>query len=179
MKYIKSNIKTISDVELFEIMDKDCDGLINFSDFKKFCIEDLSADLDKKSFNDYQLQRIIQAISLTKNNNLGLADIRELIDKCTKESEFMNFKEKFKETINQNLYKGKPNTEWVNECIEKFALFISERYKNIKEFFESNTVKNSGKFTWEDFESFHAKNYECFDGFNLTRDELLAIGMNY
>ena len=175
MKYIKSNIKTISDVELFEIMDKDCDGLINFSDFKKFCIEDLSADLDKKSFNDYQLQRIIQAISLTKNNNLGLADIRELIDKCTKESEFMNFKEKFKETINQNLYKGKPNTEWVNECIEKFALFISERYKNIEEFFESNTVKNSGKFTWQDFESFHAKNYECFGGFNLTRDELLAI----
>ena len=131
--------------------------------------------MDKKSFNDYQLQRIIQALSLTKNNNLGMADIRELINKCTKESDFINFKEKFKETINQNLYKGKPNTEWVNECIEKFALFISERYKNIEEFFESNTVKNSWKFTWEDFESFHARNYECFDGFNLTRDELLAI----
>ena len=173
--YIKSNIKNISDVELFEIMDKDTDGLINFSDFKKFCIEDLSSNLDKKSFNDYQLQRIIQALSLTKNNNLGMADIRELIDKCTKESEFMNFKEKFKETINQNLYKGKQNTEWVNECIEKFALFISERYKNIEEFFELNTTKNSGKFTWEDFENFHAKNYECFEGFNLTRDEVLAI----
>ena len=173
--YIKSNIKTISDVELFEIMDKDCDGLINFSDFKKFCIENLSSDLDKRSFNDYQLQRIIQALSLTKNNNLGMADIRELIDKCTKESEFMNFKEKFKETINQNLFKGKQNTEWVNECIEKFALFISERYKNIEEFFELNTKKNSGKFTWEDFENFHAKNYECFEGFNLTRDEVLAI----
>ena len=73
-----------------------------------------------------------------------MADIRELIDKCTKESEFMNFKEKFKETINQNLFKGKQNTEWVNECIEKFALFISERYKNIEEFFELNTKKNSG-----------------------------------
>ena len=173
--YIKANIKTISDVELFEIMDKDCDGLIGFSDFKKFCIEDLSSDLDKKSFNDYQLQRIIQALSLTKNNNLGIADIRELINKCTKESEFMNFKEKFKETINQNLFKGKQNTEWVNECIEKFALFISERYKNIEEFFELNTAKNSGKFRWEDFENFHAKNYECFEGFNLTRDEVLAI----
>ena len=173
--YIKTNIKTISDVELFEIIDKDSDGLINFTDFKKFCIEDLSSDLDKSSFNDYQLQRIIQALSLTKNNNLGIADIRELINKCTKESEFMNFKEKFKETINQNLFKGKQNTEWVNECIEKFALFISERYKSIEEFFELNTVKNSGKFTWEDFENFHARNYECFDGFNLTRDEVLAI----
>ena len=174
-KYIKSNIKTISDVELFEIMDKDCDGLINFSDFKRFCIEDLSSDLDKRSFNDYQLQRIFQALSLTKNNNLGMVDIRELINKCTKESEFMNFKEKFKETINQNLFKGKQNTEWVNECIEKFALFISERYKTIEEFFDLNTTKNSGKFTWEDFENFHAKNYECFEGFNLTRDEVLAI----
>ena len=174
-KYIKNNIKNISDVELFEIMDKDTDGLINFSDFKKFCIEDLSDGLDKKSFNDYQLQRIIQALSLTKNNNLGMADIRELINKCSKESEFMNFKEKFKETINQNLFKEKENTEWINECIEKFALFISERYKNIEEFFELNTVKNSGKFTWEDFEHFHAKNYECFEGFNLTRDELLSI----
>lgn len=173
--YIKKNIHTLSDVELFEIMDKDTDGLINFNDFKLFCIQDLDSSLDKKSFNDYQLQRIIQALSLTKNNNLGMADIRELINKCTKESDFINFKEKFKETINQNLYKGKPNTEWINECIEKFALFISERYKDVAEFFELNTAKNSGKFTWEDFENFHLKNYECFEGFNLTRDELLAL----
>ena len=173
--YIKKNIHTLSDVELFEIMDKDTDGLINFNDFKLFCIQDLDSSLDKKSFNDYQLQRIIQALSLTKNNNLGIADIRELINKCTKESDFINFKEKFKETINQNLYKNKPNTEWINECIEKFALFISERYKDIAEFLEINTAKNSGKFTWEDFENFHAKNYECFEGFNLTRDELLAV----
>ena len=173
--YIKKNIKTISDVEFFEIMDKDADGLINFDDFKQFCIQDLDSSLDKKSFNDYQLQRIIQALSLTKNNNLGMADIRELINKCTKESDFINFKEKFKETINQNLYKGKQNTEWINECIEKFALFISERYESVEEFFELNTSKNSGKFTWEDFENFNAKNYECFEGFNLTRDELLAV----
>ena len=173
--YIRKNIHTLSDVELFEIMDKDCDGLVNFDDFKKFCKQDLDSSLDKKSFNDYQIQRIIQALSLTKNNNLGMADIRELINKCTKESDFINFKEKFKETINQNLFKGKPNTDWINECIEKFALFISERYKDIREFFEINTAKNSGKFTWEDFENFNAKNYECFEGFNLTRDELLAI----
>ena len=36
--YIKKNINTLSDVELFEIMDKDTDGLINFNDFKLFCI---------------------------------------------------------------------------------------------------------------------------------------------
>ena len=173
--YIKKNITTLSDVELFEIMDKDTDGLINFNDFKLFCIQDLDSSLDKKSFNDYQLQRIIQALSLTKNNNLGMADIRELINKCTKESDFINFKEKFKETINQNLYKDKPNTEWINECIEKFALFISERYLSIEDFFEKNTAKNSGKFTWEDFENFNFNNYECFEGFNLTRDELLSI----
>ena len=173
--YIKKNITTLSDVELFEVMDKDTDGIINFNDFKKFCIQDLDSSLDKKSFNDYQIQRIIQALSLTKNNNLGMADIRELINKCTKENDFINFKEKFKETINQNLYKDKPNTEWINECIEKFALYISERYANFEEFFEKNTTKNSGKFTWEDFENFNFKNYECFEGFNLTRDELLAI----
>ena len=172
--YIKKNIKTISDVELFEIMDKDSDGVINFKDFKNFCEQNLSANLEQ-NFNDYQLQRIIQTLSLTKNNNLGMADIRELINKCTKESEFMNFKEKFKETINQNLYKDKKNTEWINDCIEKFALFISERYKNIEEFFEKNTIKNSGKFTLNDFEDFHAKHYDCFEGFNLTRDEILAI----
>ena len=108
--YIKKNIKTISDVELFEIMDKDSDGVINFKDFKNFCEQNLSANLEQ-NFNDYQLQRIIQTLSLTKNNNLGMADIRELINKCTKESEFMNFKEKFKETINQNLYKDKKNSK--------------------------------------------------------------------
>ena len=50
-------------------------------------------------------------------------------------------KEKFKETINQNLYKGKPNTEWINECIEKFALFISERYKDEINFIYSHKAE--------------------------------------
>ena len=114
-------------------MDNDNDGIINLDDFKIFCINSLGFSRDE--LNIYKLQRVLQAISLTKNNNIGLADIKELTNKAINKSDFIDLKEKFKETINQNLFKGKENTEWINEIIEKFGMFISERYNSVEEFF--------------------------------------------
>ena len=171
--WVKKNYTTLSDTEMFELIDSDGDGIVELKDFKKFCISQLG--FSSVDMNDYKLQRVMQSISLTKNNNIGIGDIKEMVNKATKDTDFVDFKEKFKETINQNLSKSKENVEWIHDVIEKFGMFISERYPSVDEFFDENTVKNSGKFTIEDFERFHRRNYECFEGFNLTRDEILAV----
>ena len=179
-EWIKVNVTSLSDSEIFNIIDCDCDGKVSLNDLKQFCINELS--FSPQELNDYKLQRVVQSISLTKNNNICFADIKEIINKsCASKDEFVDFKEKFKETINQNLSKVKTsnvndnNVEWVNDIIEKFGMFISERYDSIEMFFNKNTSVNSNKFTIDDFIRFHKTNYECFDGFNLTRDELLAV----
>ena len=172
IKWLRNNVTSLSDSEIFNLMDNDNDGIINLDDFKIFCINNLGFSRDE--LNIYKLQRVLQAISLTKNNNIGLADIKELTNKAINKSDFIDLKEKFKETINQNLFKGKENTEWINEIIEKFGMFISERYNSVEEFFAKN-ASSENKFTFEDFEKFHRENYECFSGFNLTHDEVLAV----
>ena len=120
----------------------------------------------------------MQRISLTKNKNIGLGDIREFISRAIAKNEksyYVDLKETFKETTNQNLYRGKKNTMWISQAIERFGMFISERFDGVEKFYEKYCDNSTGKFKYENFDNFHKTNYECFYGFNLTRDELLAI----
>ncbi|MCQ2816312.1 MAG: HU domain-containing protein [archaeon] len=175
-EFIKKVSVKLSDTEIFSLIDKDADGLINLEDFRIFCLDSLA--IPKGDFNDYQLERVMQSISLTKNKNIGLGDIREFVNKSLSGSiggYYVDLKETFKETANQNLSKKKENTEWNLQIVERFAMFISERFKSIEEFFEKYSDKESGKFKYENFVEFFKSNYECFYGFNLTNDELLAL----
>ena len=166
----------LCDTEIFSIIDRDSDGLISLEDFKFFVIDSLG--ISKNEFNDYKLERVMQRISLTKNKNIGLGDIREFISRAIAKNEksyYVDLKETFKETTNQNLYRGKKNTMWISQAIERFGMFISERFDGVEKFYEKYCDNSTGKFKYENFDNFHKTNYECFYGFNLTRDELLAI----
>ena len=55
----------LSDNEIFQIMDKDCDGLINSSDLIKFIKNNLQ--MGEKEFNLYKIERVMMTLSLTKN----------------------------------------------------------------------------------------------------------------
>jgi hypothetical protein len=88
----------------------------------------------------------------------------------------MNLKEVFKITMNQNLSSLKSNNDWINDVIERFGMFVSEKYDSIELFFDENTEKGTNKFTFNDFMNFHEKNDELFNiGFNLTKDELIQV----
>ena len=167
--------KNLSDNEIFAAMDKDCDGLININDFKKFLIKDLM--IPESELSKARLERVMMSLSLSKNSQIGLNDIREFINLCNENKEHMNLKEVFKITANQNLSEEKKNKEWTNNIIERFGMFISEKYDSIEQFFEeANSEKNSNKLKFEDFLKFHNNNYELFNnGFNLTKDELISI----
>jgi Ca2+-binding EF-hand superfamily protein len=166
----------MNDVEIFSLIDKDSDGLISLEDFKHFVIDTLG--ISKIEFNNYKLERVMQSISLSKNKNIGLGDIREFMNKSLANginSYYVDLKETFKETTNQNLYRGKKNTEWITQAIERLGMYITEKYDGAEKFFEKFADTKLNKFKLEHFINFHENNYECFHGFNLTRDELLAI----
>ena len=166
--------KNLSDNEIFEVLDKDCDGLINIDDFKLFIMNDLN--ICESEFNKAKLERVMMSLSLSKNFQIGLNDIREFINLCNENKGHMNLKEVFKITSNQNLSDLKKNKEWTNDIIERLGMFVSEKYDSIEQFFEETTEKGSNKFKFEDFLKFHENNYELFNnGFNLTKDELLSI----
>ena len=158
-------------------MDKDSDGLISLDDFRAFVIEELN--VSKNEFTNFQLERVMQNISLSKNKNIGLADIREYMNKSLSSNDaksyYVDLKETFKETNNLNLSKNKKNNDWITQAIEKFGMYISEKFDNTMNFFNLFANKEENKFKFENFIKFIEKNYECFHGFNLTRDELLSI----
>ena len=175
-KFISSHASKLNDVEIFSLIDKDSDGIVSLDDFKHFVIDSLG--ISKIEFNDYKLERVMQSISLSKNKNIGFGDIREFMNKSLSNginSYYVDLKETFKETTNQNLFRGKKNTEWITQAIERLGMYITEKYNGAEKFFEKFADTKLNKFKLEHFIKFHENNYECFHGFNLTRDELLAI----
>ena len=169
--------KKLNDCEIFALMDKDSDGLISLDDFRSFVIDELN--ISKNEFSNFQLERVMQSLSLSKNKNIGLADIREFLNKSLSNNDtnsyYVDLKETFKETNNLNLSKNKKNNDWIAQAIEKFGMFISEKYDNTTNFFNLFANKEDNKFKFENFTKFIENNFECFQGFNLTRDELLSI----
>ena len=168
--------KYLSDSELFEIIDKDSDGIISLEDLKAFIIEYLH--ISEIEFNEFKLERVMQILSITKNKNIGLVDIKEFMNKVKSNkinSVYVDLTETLKETTNQNLFRGKKNVDWINQIIERFGMFISEKYDNIESFYNKFSDKETGKFKYENFIKFYQDHYECFQGFNLTKDELLAV----
>ena len=125
-KFISRHSNKLNDVEIFSLIDKDSDGIISLEDFKYFVIDSLG--ISKIEFNDYKLERVMQSISLSKNKNIGHGDIREFMNKSLANginSYFVDLKESFKETINQNLFRGKKNAESITQAIERLGIYIT------------------------------------------------------
>ena len=71
-EFILKNNK-LSDNEIFQVIDKDCDGLINIDDLKAFIINNLC--ISEIEFNKSKLERVMMSLSLSKNSQIGLNDI--------------------------------------------------------------------------------------------------------
>ncbi len=73
-KYIRENMN-LSDNEVFMGMDFDYDGKISLEDFRRFVLEKLK--ISESDVNKFKLERVLQQISLTKDTNLTMFDIKE------------------------------------------------------------------------------------------------------
>ena len=164
----------LSDNEIFQIMDKDCDGLINSSDLIQFIKNNL--EIIEKEFSLSKIERVMMTLSLTKNLQIGFNDISEFIKTCRENKSGINLKEIFKITANQNLSQKKKNVDWINDIIERFGMYVSEKYDSIEQFYNECIEEGSNKFKFSDFLRFHETHYDLFNnGFHLTKDELLSI----
>ena len=105
-------------------------------------------------FTRANLERVMMFLSLSKNLQIGLNDIREFINLCNEKKGHMNLKEVFKITANQNLSELKKNKEWTNDIIERLGMFVSEKYDSIEQFFNETIEKGSDKFQFKDFLKF-------------------------
>lgn len=73
-KYIRYN-NHLSDNEVFMGMDFDYDGVVSLEDFRRFVLEVLK--ISENDINKFKLERVLQQISVTKDTNLTMFDIKE------------------------------------------------------------------------------------------------------
>ena len=176
-EYILKNINKLCDWEIFNLMDKDLDGIISLNDFKLFIINELG--ILESRINDFKLERVMQCISLSKNLNITFADIKELIQKIISNqknnSSSVDLKEIFKETNEMNLSKEKKNEDWIIQLIEKLGLYINQKFENVENFFKKYGHTEENKLKFENFKTFLEENFDCFKGYNLTNDEIITL----
>lgn len=165
-QWLKLNHR-VSENELFTALDYDSDGIIGANDFKTFLLTRLN--FSAHDFNDFQLERTLQHISLTKNKNICLIDLHEFILKNKSTTD----KAKIDGDLVQPAKNLKESKEWINNVFEKIGSFISENYNDIESFFNENS--DNGRMTLEDLQNYFKKNYTCLDGFNLTYDEIVTL----
>lgn len=170
----------LSDTELFSILDNDNDGIISLSDFKMFLIEILR--MTKAEFNDLQLEKIIQAISLTKNKHFGFADLKEFISRTNANNLHLYYLDlahvNISKESNLSSFQKKEKEEWLSQVINRFGMFVSENFENIEDFFNYYCDQDSKTFKIESIIDFHNKNSECFYGLNVSKNELSTL-FNY
>jgi len=164
--WLKQNHR-VSENELFTALDYDSDGIIGANDFKKFLLERLN--FSQYDFNEFQLERVLQHISLTKNKIICLVDLHDFILKNQKASD----EAKPDYDLVQTAKNLKESKEWINNVFEKIGSYIYENYKDIDSFFAENSV--NGRMRLEDLQNYLTKNYRCLEGFNLTHDEIITL----
>ena len=165
----------LSENEIFQIMDKDCDGLINYKDLSDFIKYNLG--MTEKAYNKSKIERVMMTLSLTKNLQIGFNDISEFIKSLSKENKLnISLKEIFQMNANQNLSQKKRDVDWIDDIIVRFGMYVSEKYDSIEQFYNESIEPGSNKFKFSDFLKFHKSHYDLFNhGFHLTKDELLSI----
>ena len=171
-KYYQNN-EHLCDTEFFSILDSDNDGKISIRDMKIFAIKTLL--ISPNELDDNKVLRFIEAISLTKTNNLVLADIQNLMQ-CILSNNLQIFRNNIYHFCNEGITKSNPDPEWINDVINKIGMFIDEHYNgNIKQLYDEYNLtafrnKNQG-LSFENFVNFVEANYLLFQSYHINQSE--------
>jgi Ca2+-binding EF-hand superfamily protein len=172
--WIQTNNKLTGE-ELFTILDKNCDGTVNIGDFKSFLIDKLN--FSKNDFNDFQVERVLQQVSLTRGNSIGLVDLKDFIKKSKLNELKVNkkpYETNFESTMELN--QNSKISDWLSDAIERLGMYISENFISIDKFFKTFAQqKTQDKLKLEDFQNFIKEHYKCFESLNLTSDEIVIL----
>ena len=165
VKYILNN-PSLSDTELFSILDNDKDGLISVNDLKKFASEILLINI--LELNDIKLSHFISSISINLDKNLNINDIQNFISNV-KNYNINKFENKINNFCNETI-----DLSWVNEIIDIIGMHLNEVYINdLKKFYDKynkNDFKNKGQgLSLGDFSEYMKDNHELFESYSYKK----------
>ena len=171
-KYYQNN-DHLCDTEFFSILDSDNDGKVSIKDMKRFAVNTLL--ISPSELDDNKILRFIEAISLTKTNNLVLADIQNLMQ-CIISNNLQMFRNNIIHFCNEGITKSNPDPDWINDVINKIGMFIDEHYDgNVKQLYDDYNLtsfrnKNQG-LSFENFVTFVEANYILFQSYHINTSE--------
>ena len=178
-KYYQNN-DHLCDTEFFSILDSDNDGKISIRDMKIFAINTLL--ISPNELDDNKILRFIEAISLTKANNLVLADVQNLMQ-CILTNNLEIFRKNIYHFCNEGITKSNPDPDWINDVINKIGMFIDEHYDgNVQKFYDDYNLtafrnKNQG-LSLENFITFVEANCILFQSYHINQNEQRVL-FNY
>ena len=178
-KYYQEN-DNLCDTEFFSILDSDNDGKISIRDMKIFAINTLL--ISPNELDDNKILRFIEAISLTKSNNLVLADIQNLMQ-CILSNNLQIFRNNIYHFCNEGITKSNPDPEWIQDVINKIGMYIDEHYdgdvKNMYDDYNLTSFRNKNQgLSLENFISFIEGNYILFQSYHIKSNEQKVL-FNY
>ena len=173
--YLRNN--NLCDTEIFSLLDSDHDGVISCNDIKKFALNTLL--LSNNELNDTKIKHVMNAISLTRNGNITLADIRYLMEKINT-NDIGEYFDTIRQMCNVGVTKVNKDKMWIKEIMDKFGMFISEKYNgNVDIFFHDNFGDNTFEIDIKTFKIFIDKNYKLFTAYSMTPKEIEVIFNHY
>ena len=131
--------------------------------------------ISPNELDDNKILRFIEAISLTKANNLVLADIQNLMQ-CILTNNIQIFRNNIYHFCNEGITKSNPDPDWINDVINKIGMFIDEHYDgNVKQFYDDYNLtsfrnKNQG-LSLENFVTFIEANCILFQSYHINQSE--------
>ena len=171
-KYYRKN-QHLCDTEFFSILDSDNDGKISIKDIKIFAVNTLL--ISPNELDDNKILRFIEAISLTKNNNLVLADIQNLMQ-CILSNNLQTFRRNIYHYCNEGINKSNIDQNWINDIINKIGMFIDEYYdgdvKKLYDEFNLTSFRNKNQgLSFENFITFLESNHKLFESYHIKNNQ--------
>ena len=171
-KYYMKN-QHLCDTEFFSILDNDNDGQISIRDLKIFAVNTLL--ISPTELDDNKILRFIESISLTKNNNLVLVDIQNLMQ-CILNNDLQKFRLNIYHYCNEGINKNNADKTWISDVINKMGMFIDENYDgDIKKLYDDFNLtsfrnKNQG-LSFENFLTFLESNYQLIESYHIKTNQ--------
>ena len=171
-KYYMKN-QHLCDTEFFSILDSDNDGQISIKDLKFFAVNTLL--ISPNELDDNKILRFIESISLTKDDNLVLADIQNLMQ-CILSNNLQKFRSNIYHYCNEGINKNNADKSWINDVVNKIGMFIDENYDgDINKLYDEFNLtsfrnKNQG-LSFENFLTFLESNYKLFESYHIKTNQ--------
>ena len=167
-KYYRNN-QHLCDTEFFSILDSDNDGQVSIKDMKIFAVNTLL--IPSNELDDNKILRFIESISLTKNNNLVLADIQYLMQ-CILTNNLQHFRQNIYHFCNEGINKNNQDKDWINDVINRIGIFIDENYdgdiNKLYNEFNITSFRNQNKgLSFENFVTFLESNYKLIESYHI------------